>query len=327
MSPSLTVSVALCTYNGAEFLEDQLRSILAQTSPVDQIVVADDGSSDATLRIVEHVLATPGAPEHVVLTGGERHGVSANFERAIAATSGDLVALSDQDDVWHAAKIERMRAIFEEREGVLLAFSDADLIDATGVSTGGGLFSQLEVTDESLERIESGQAFPELLRRNIVTGATVVFRRGLVDAAFPFPQYWVHDEWLAIVAAALGDVTPVRQELIGYRQHGSNQIGVAAPTLRRKVARVLAPRGDRNTRLWRRAEILRERLEQLGPLASRADSQLLDGKIRHERVRALLPDNRLRRVVPVLREATTGSYSRFASRGSADIVRDLLQPR
>lgn len=327
MSPSLTVSVALCTYNGAVFVEEQLRSILAQTVPVDQIVVADDGSSDATLEIVDRVLSTPGAPEHVVLTGSEPLGVSANFQRAIAATTGDLVALSDQDDVWHQFKIERMRAVFEDQQGVLLAFSDGELIDGAGVSTGGGLFHQLEVTDDSLKRIESGQAFPELLRRNIVTGATVVFRRKLVDAAFPFPPYWIHDEWLAILAAALGDVAPVRAELIGYRLHGANQIGVAAPTLGRKVARVLAPRGDRNVRLWHRAEILQERLDQLGLLASRADPQLVDGKLRHERVRALLPGNRLRRVVPVLREAMTGSYSRFASRGSADIVRDLLQPR
>lgn len=327
MSSPTRVSVALCTYNGAGFVEEQLRSILRQTIPPAQIVVADDGSVDDTLAIVERVLAEPGAPEHVILRAGPERGVSANFERAIARTTGDLVALADQDDVWDETKVERMLDVFDGDPDVLLAFSDAELIDAQGADTGGGLFEQLEVAPAALDRIAGGHAFEELLRRNIVTGATVVFRRKLFDDAAPFPQYWVHDEWLAILAAALGGVAPVRTRLIGYRQHGANQIGVTAPTLRRKVTRVLQPRGDRNTQLWQRAELLRDRLDRIGARASRADRQLVEGKLRHERARALLPGNRLRRVVPVIREARTGSYSRFASQGAADIVRDLLQPR
>ncbi|NYD72629.1 glycosyltransferase involved in cell wall biosynthesis [Leifsonia soli] len=308
-------------------MEQQLRSILQQTHPVDEVVVADDGSGDDTLAVVERVFeGAGGTPRLVVLPGVGRHGVTANFERAILATTGDLIALCDQDDVWRADKIERMAAIFEDRPDLLLAYSDARLIDAAGRDLGGTLFGQLEVDDGLLARIASDGAFPELLRRNTVTGATVVFRRALVADAAPFPELWVHDEWLAILAAALGSVRGLGLPLIDYRQHGANQIGVQAPTVRRKIARVLQARGDRNRNLWRRSELLRERLILLSPRVRARDLELVDGKLRHEKFRAQLPGNRVRRVIPVLREAATGRYARFASRGNADIFRDLLQP-
>jgi hypothetical protein len=144
------------------------------------------------------------------------------------------VVLSDQDDVWHPDRIANaLRALAGEP---LLHFSEARLIDAHGKPLAGSLFSALELTAATLNALADGRAFETLVRRNIAPGATVAFKRKLLDYAFPFPGQWVHDEWLTVLAAARERVAASTDELIDYRLHGANQIGVVDPTLRRKIA-------------------------------------------------------------------------------------------
>ena len=322
---TLSVSVALCTHNGARYITEQARSILDQALPPAQVVLSDDASSDDTVALVERLWAEgSGAPELVVLRNVTALGVTANFEQAALAGSGDLIALSDQDDVWAPDRLERMVGVLEASPDLALLFTDARLVDSAGVDMGPSLFETLEVTESDLGGMRRGDAFSVLLRRNLVTGATVVFRRSLLDAAVPFDPAWVHDEWLAILAAAIARIDFLPDRLVDYRQHGGNQIGVAAPTLRYKIGRVLEPRGNRYAELVERAENLLERLESLG-----VDEDVLasaEQKLVHQVARLELPPVRLARVIPVIREASTGRYRRFSSQGSLDIVRDLLQP-
>lgn len=319
------LGVALCTYNGARFLEEQLTSILDQVPAPSEVVVADDASQDGTLDIVRRFEAGTAVPIHL-LEGSAPLGVTANFARAVAAVDAELIALSDQDDRWHDGRVASLGSRFADDPGLTLLHTDADLVDADGRPLGRTLFESLEIQPHEFAAEQSGRAFEAFLRRNLATGATMVFRRSLLDDAFPFPDEWVHDEWLAVIAAATGRVGVVRAATIDYRQHGSNQIGVGAPTLKRKVGRVLQPRGERNRVLARRFLLLAERLEALGDRVSASHVELARAKAEFERVRAAFPDNRLRRVVPVLRLAASGDYGRFASRGRADVLRDLLQP-
>ncbi len=136
----------------------------------------------------------------------------------------------------------------------------------------------------------------------------------------------MHDEWLAVIAAATGRVGVVREATIDYRQHGRNQIGVTEPTLRYKVSRVLEPRGDRNTKLARRFAVLADRLGALGDAVPASYVSAARKKADFEAKRAAMAPNRLRRVGAVLGLARRGLYGRFASRGRSDIIRDLLQP-
>lgn len=319
-----SVSVALCTYNGAAFLDAQLRSIRGQTLPPSEIVVSDDGSADTTVTVAETALA--GFPEARVLRNEHPLGVVRNFQQAVTATHGDLIALSDQDDLWLPAKLERMIARFADDPGLLFLHTDARLIDGVGRPAGTTLFASLEVSRADRDAVHAGGAFPVYLRRNLATGATVVFRRSLLEAALPFPEEWVHDEWLAIIAAALSGADLLEEPLTEYRRHGSNQIGVADPTLRGKVARVLQARGDRNQGLARRADVLVERLQSLGERIPPATLALARRKRDFEAARAAMPAARVRRAPSVLGLVVRGDYPRFASRGSADIIRDLLQP-
>jgi glycosyltransferase involved in cell wall biosynthesis len=328
MTAGLQVSVALCTYNGARFVRAQIESILRQVPRPAQLIVSDDGSTDGTLAIVQELAGSSLADgvDVVVLTGDEPLGVTRNFQRAVSAADGALIALSDQDDVWHEGRLQRIVARFASDDALLLVHTDADLVDAAGVPLGRTLFESLEIAPEELGAELAGRAFDAFIRRNLATGATVVFRRRLLESTLPFADGWVHDEWLAVVAAAVGRVEVLPESTIDYRQHDANQIGVAAPTLARKVRRVLEPRGGRNAVLAARFAALADRLATLGDRVPPALLETAREKARFEAERAGLPANRLRRPAGVLRIAAGGRYSRYASRGRADIVRDLLQP-
>lgn len=324
------MSVALCTYDGAAYVREQVTSILAQSRPVTELVIADDGSGDGTPAIVDEVLAAharahPDAMPRVVRLGGDaRLGVAANFQRALLACTGDLIALSDQDDVWHPDRIERLVAEFASVPAAGLVHSNARLVDAGGAPLGTTLFEALGVTAAEHAEIDAGRGYEALLRRNLATGATTILRSGVRDLALPIPDGWLHDEWLAIVAAATSRTAIVDAPLTDYRQHGANVIGASAPTLRDKLGRLREPRTDRNARLLTRARSLVERLSAIDGVPPER-LELARRKLAHEESRSALPEAALFRVPAVLAIAVRGGYRRFGN-GSQDVLRDLVQP-
>ncbi|QEE62507.1 glycosyltransferase family 2 protein [Salinibacterium sp. dk2585] len=324
----LRVSVALCTHNGAAFVRAQVASILAQTVPVAEIVLSDDASSDDTVRIVtEEIERHEGdRPALTVLRNSPALGVVRNFEQALRQCTGDLVALCDQDDVWRLDRLEHVAAVFEERPELLLVHSDARLVRSDGIPFGDGLAATQRISARERRELTAGQSFDTLLRRSLVTGATVVLRRTLLDRALPVAPGWVHDEWLAIVAAVTGGTHFVEEQLLDYRQHSGNQIGVQQRGLSGRLARLITPREARNARLVERAAVLQERLQRLATEGHVSDSaaKAAADKLAHDRIRQTLPRTRVLRLLPVMGEAMTGRYSRFG-RGGQDIARDILQ--
>ncbi|WP_350347309.1 glycosyltransferase family 2 protein [Agromyces sp. G08B096] len=326
---ALRVSVVVATHNGTRFLESQLRSILRQQRPIDEVVLSDDASTDGTIELARATIESYRDPTHqldlVVLTNPIALGVTRNFERGMRAATGDLIALSDQDDIWRPDRVERAVQVFRERPDVLLVASDAELIGADDAPLGRRLLETLGVDERTLARLGADSAARELLRRNLVTGATMVVRRQLVERATPFPVSWVHDEWLAIVAAASGRMVVLPDALIGYRQHDANQIGVSRASLRDRMSRLRTPRTPRNARLLARAGALAARAPEIASGDEAFIAAAID-KLGHEQVRSTLPAPRLRRVLPVLREQRTGRYSAYGN-GPQDVLRDLVQPR
>jgi len=323
-----SVSVALGTHNGARYLGAQLASVLAQSRPVDEIVLSDDASADDTVALAERLVAVHRAAgsrvELVVLRNRPALGVTANFEQALRTASGEFIALCDQDDVWHTDRVERALRAFDERPALQLVAADARLVDAEGAELPASLFETLGVTPELLARVRAGGATAELLKRNLFTGATMMVRRELVERAVPFPTSWVHDEWLAMVASLTGGVGVLTEPLIDYRQHGANQIGVTELGLGGKFGRLRAPRTERNSRLLARARDLADRVPDLAPQDADTQRRVRE-KLAHEVARSALPTSRTARVAPVLREWRSGRYSAFG-RGAQDVLRDLVQP-
>lgn len=321
------ISVALCTRNGARYLPAQIRSICTQEPLPREIIVSDDGSTDDTLSVVRDTIALCGVADRIALrvfSNTPPLGVTRNFEQAVRACSHALIVLCDQDDVWHPGRLARMAAQFEARPDLLLLHTDARLVDADLQPLGSTLFHALEVQPAELEAISRGDAFSVLLRRNLVTGATTMFRRTLLDAALPFAPEWVHDEWLAAIAAATGRMDVLPEPTIDYRQHASNQIGARRLTLSEKIAKAFAERGDKHVARLHRADALLQRLLQLGDRVPAAWLEAQRAKVAHQRFRAGLPKARPLRVVPILAEAARGRYARFG-RGGHAIAQDLLE--
>lgn len=323
------VSVALGTHNGARYLGEQLCSILAQQHPVAEVVVSDDASSDGTIELAdrlidEHRTSDAPTPALVVLRNAVPLGVTANFERALRAASGDLIALCDQDDVWRPDRVARAVAEFAARPGLDLVAAEARLVDEGGAPLGRSLFETLGVDVRLRLRLESDAAFDELLRRNVLTGATMMVSRSLVERSVPFPASWVHDEWLAVVASVGGGIAIVTDPLIDYRQHAANQIGVTRLGAGGRFARLREPRTARNARLLARAQDLAERLPGIVPADRRVASEVRS-KLAHEVMRQGLPAARPARIGPVWREWRSGAYRRYGL-GAQDVLRDLVQP-
>ncbi|HET7931891.1 MAG TPA: glycosyltransferase family 2 protein [Rhodanobacteraceae bacterium] len=324
----MTTSVVLCTYNGARFLPAQWASVLAQSRLPDEIVVHDDASTDATPTLLEHLAADARARGIVVKLCGNEHNVGyvANFQAALQEASGDVVILCDQDDVWHPRKLGSQLAAFERRPNLLLLCSDARRTGEDGSDLGPSLFDVLRLTRAEQRRIHAGRGFEVLLRRSMATGATVALRRTLLATALPVPPGWVHDEWLAIIAAALDGFDCLDFALVDYRQHTQNQIGMPRRGLRDRVAGLLDPRAATIDRLVARDEWLLRRLEQLEgnvPVAWRHAAQR---KLAHLRARQAISGAPWSRLGPVLRESVNGRYRRFGS-GWRSGLRDLVRRR
>ncbi|MFJ3391479.1 glycosyltransferase family 2 protein [Leifsonia aquatica] len=324
MGESASLSVALCTHNGARYLPDQLRSILEQSAPVAEVIVSDDASRDTTVEVVRRFAGDAIGTLRVELSVNDPAlGVTKNFESALRRVSGDVVLLCDQDDLWDPRKASVLSARLDGRRPQLV-FTDAVIIDAAGRPTGETLFGNLRIAQSELTAVDRGRALQVLLRRNIVTGATAAVTRELVDSALPIPESWVHDEWLAVTAAIVGDVLLEPRTLTSYRLHGANEIGATRLGLRAMIGRLTEPRATRNGRLLDRARSLDERFGSDSSVDASVRA-MIQAKLAHEEARSAYPGSRIRRVGPVIRRWRTGSYRRFGL-GVQDAVRDLLQP-
>lgn len=322
------LSVAMCTRNGARFVAEQVRSILIQSVVPRELVVGDDASTDDTLAIIEATVAEVLAErpamttELRVLRRLEPLGVTGNFEATIAACTSALVALSDHDDVWPAGRLERLLPMFDD-PAVTLVHTDARLVDDQGARTGVALLEAIEASPAERGALQSGDAFAVLLRRNLVTGATVIVRRSLAERARPFAPAWVHDEWLAMAAAVTGGLRLLDEPLLDYRQHGGNEIGAGRVTWARRWQKLREPRAERAGRLVARAAALSERLTEWGATSQQqADAR---AKLHFEQARAAAPRWQPARVPGVVARWASGDYGRYA-RGPVDVVRDLVQP-
>jgi hypothetical protein len=225
MSRPSSVSIALATYNGEAHLRAQLDSYLIQERLPDELIVSDDASTDETVEMAREFAGR--APFTVrIVANRYAKGYRGNFRTAIEATRGDVIALSDQDDVWLAAHIARLAEALEREPGVLAVASDSECVDVD-LKPLGYTIRQSERLSDALRKATMRRGpdqFGLVLRHRAVTGHGMAFRRSLASAVLPFPESWIHDQWIFLVAAALGRVDYVAGTLSKYRQHGSQSV-------------------------------------------------------------------------------------------------------
>lgn len=317
-------SVVICTFNGEAYMRAQLESILSQSRKPDAIILSDDGSTDATLSIAREVLAGPNARgiDVTILHRDSPLGPAGNFSDALGRLTHGYVALADQDDLWRVDKLAVLEARLDAEPGVLAVHTDAALVDGGGRRLG-ALMATLRLTRSERAALLEGRGLEALLRRNLATGATMALRHELLERALPIPPGWVHDEWLALVAALSGGLRFEDQELIDYRQHESNDIGARALTTAEASRRLAQPRGEFFAQKEARNDALRALVASAPSWLSQAGTAALRGKLEHDKWRSRLPRIRAARIPAVVSRLLTGHYRLFA-RGIIDVVRDLV---
>lgn len=201
------VSIALCTYNGKEFLAAQLDSLLLQDYGNIEIVAVDDCSADGTWDILREYAAN----DHRLKTHRNKHnlGHSLNFERAISLCTGDYIALSDQDDLWEPGKITRLMSCID---GHVMIYHDSDFVDANGKRMGNKTMS-------SQCRMYDGKSSLPVILANCIHGHAILFNSKLRDYLFPFSNNFSHDWAIAYAAFNIGSVKYLPEVLVHYRQH------------------------------------------------------------------------------------------------------------
>jgi glycosyltransferase involved in cell wall biosynthesis len=204
----MRVSIALASYNGAAFIAEQLDSFAGQSRLPDEVIVSDDRSGDGTRDIVAAFAAR--APFTLRLVVNEsRPGLVGNFSNALEHATGDLVFLSDQDDVWAPGKIARMTALAQAYPDALCLMNDAWLADGALVASGRTKLGEIRAA-----------GLPESA---FVMGCCAALRRELLDFALPIPSLMrAHDNWLVGIADQAGRVHRVAEPLQYYRLHGGN---------------------------------------------------------------------------------------------------------
>jgi glycosyltransferase involved in cell wall biosynthesis len=316
----MKVSVALCTYNGGRFLAEQLESIAGQTRVVDEIILCDDGSGDDTVAIA---LRSP-LPIRV-MRNDTRLGVTKNFEKAISNCSGDVIFLCDQDDRWMPNKVARLLESLDQPR-VDLAFSNAQVVDEHLRPLGYRMWDSVWFDAAEQRKVRAGQALPVLLRHAIAAGSTLAFKATYLPLLLPIPNLpHSHDIWITLLLGCIGRIDPVDEDLIKYRLHGGNEVGMRHYGL---MDQIKMARHQISTRAFAYLAELHsaayERLTQQARWPVHPNLLvMLQDKIRHSRLRDEFPRNPVGRLTTISRELWRGNYRRF-SYGYKSVLQDLF---
>jgi glycosyltransferase involved in cell wall biosynthesis len=319
-----TVSIAMATYNGAAFLNDQLQSILEQDLLPDELIVCDDGSKDSTVDILNKFQKH--APFTVkTFENSDNLGYTKNFEKAMTACSGDIIFLSDQDDYWYRNKIQRMVSVMNNHPGVMVVICDMVLADQDLTPMGSTQLGNIESFDRKQDRF--------------VTGCGTAVRSDWLRVALPFPDSGIrHDSWIHRLALAASSRKIINEPLQLYRRHTLNAskwaLSDVGGSINMKAVRkhglVSAERGwlaeiDRNLLIIERLEERRSELVQIC-LPEKVDCavRVLSQKNRAIKHRLRITKYpRIIRFVPIALFWALGGYNHFMGWKSAakDIIR------
>jgi glycosyltransferase involved in cell wall biosynthesis len=204
----MKISIAMATYNGSKYIQEQLGSFVNQTRQPDELVVCDDNSTDETVSILSKFAKE--APFEVrVFVNQENLGYSQNFSRALSLCTGDLLFLSDQDDVWFNEKIETIQHLAEEDEFTQIFMNDAELVHHDLSPTGLTKLGQIHSAG--------------LPNSFFVMGCCMAIRKSFLEHLLPIPVQFNHDSWLSKLGNGLQRRKIISQPLQLYRRHSSNE--------------------------------------------------------------------------------------------------------
>ena len=202
-------SVAMAYYNGAKYIDEQIRSILANMEDTDELIISVDDASDESETILQNWAQND---PRIRIIKGPGKGVVKNFENAFRHCRGDIIFLSDQDDVWKKNKMIKIQHACEDPK-VMAVVHDAQIVDEK--------LSSLNET--TFEWRDSKAGFWKNMKKNSYIGCCMAVRRSALKRILPIPDnIWIHDQWIGLLAEQLGKVVFIEEPLIYYRRHGGN---------------------------------------------------------------------------------------------------------
>jgi glycosyltransferase involved in cell wall biosynthesis len=217
----MNLSVSMITFQGAAYLKAQMDSILGQSLPVHEIIVCDDGSTDGTRELLADYASIH--PQIKLQFNAHNIGTVANMQQCLRMTTGDIIFLADQDDVWLRDKVRNTLAFFEQHAAAEAVFSNADIIDEVGETQFGMTlwdiigfpFGKVELTDFE-RRVD-----------NVVTGAGLAMKRDAELLSLDIPQQpgLLHDGWIGLYFASKNALQANPETLFQYRSHANQQVG------------------------------------------------------------------------------------------------------
>lgn len=237
------ISIAMTTYNGEKYIIEQLNSLLAQTRLPDEVLIIDDCSTDCTADIIKNFISIHNLKNWEFFVGEENVGYIKNFYNVISKTTGDIIFLCDQDDVWHIDKIELMVNIMENNPsiGVLDAgyrIVNADLIPVNikkQKNRSNNNMFPFPADENDIVKIEYSALIGSYLSPGCASAITKEIREIYLQNS---KCVIAHDLELNIYASVFGKLYFYNKEVIDYRIHNSNTIGLRLdadkPTLRIK---------------------------------------------------------------------------------------------
>ena len=289
--------MALCTYQGEKYLQEQLDSIAGQSRLPDEVVVCDDSSADGTLGILDQFRSRAPFPVRVHVND-KQLGPAKNFEGAIERCEGELIFLSDQDDVWHPEKLSTLVPILVARPQVGAVFCDAEVVDERLLPLGYSLWEFLRFRGALQRRFVRGEPLDVLLKCNFIAGMTLGFRARFRELILPIPAECFYDVWIPLLIAAVGDVTMVPRRLSKYRQHEGQAVGAVkrglqeiAAVKRKRTADDFLLTADQTAAARERLaarmasypcspSVLRQFQAKIGHFRTRADMRSGNGRVR-----------------------------------------------
>ena len=209
MNTKPTISVVMCTYNGAKFLEEQLQSLVTQSYPIQEILIFDDASVDGTPSIVKKFQQQYSNIQlHI---NPKNFGFNKNFEQGLQAANADVIAICDQDDVWVESKLEKMMAAWKNECPLIYCGALSFVTEVPGQYDLDPLYRQFEGTDAR-----------KIFLRNTVSGHALLIRKSFLALVLPFNPNVMYDWMMAVTAAYNGGVQFYPEVLVFQREHSNN---------------------------------------------------------------------------------------------------------
>lgn len=231
----MKLSVALCTYNGGKYIDKQLLSIVNQEHPVDEIVVCDDGSTDDTVQKVNAIAVSHQGIHWIIEQNSPNLGFCNNFGKAFSLCTGDIIFLSDQDDIWYPNKSKVISAYFQSHKDKTVIFSNAHLMDSEDNTAFNGqtLFQTVGFTKDVQKQFDNGWALEYFACENHATGCTMAFRKSLMADGWNVNAIRkdrfgnsFHDIQLVFKALETDSLGYIPEILTRYRIHGNQACGL-----------------------------------------------------------------------------------------------------